>query len=171
MRGRFGDLTNLEEISARLLGRPRMAAWRVLRRQPHRDDSRPGPPQLLTRDCAAVPKATDVIFMLDISPSMFARDMDPNRLGRAQQIIQQFILHKLPDDRYALVAFQLQRRHPFLSDARTTDHPGVLRLSEPHDRAGGRHQHGRRAGQRAARHRRRRSRSPRRTAAGAASWC
>jgi hypothetical protein len=36
---------------------------------------------------------------------MFARDMDPNRLGRAQHIIQQFILHKLPDDRYALVGF------------------------------------------------------------------
>ena len=43
--------------------------------------------------------------MLDTSPSMFARDMDPNRLGRAQHIIQQFILHKLPDDRYALVGF------------------------------------------------------------------
>jgi Ca-activated chloride channel family protein len=52
-----------------------------------------------------VPQATDVIFMLDTSPSMFARDMDPNRLGRAQHIIQQFILHKLPDDRYALVGF------------------------------------------------------------------
>jgi Ca-activated chloride channel family protein len=48
---------------------------------------------------------TDVIFMLDISPSMFARDMDPHRLGRAQQIIQQFILQKEPEDRYALVTF------------------------------------------------------------------
>ena len=52
-----------------------------------------------------VPKATDVIFMLDTSPSMFAKDMDPNRLGRAEQIIQQFILNKLPEDRYALVGF------------------------------------------------------------------
>jgi hypothetical protein len=62
-------------------------------------------PQLLSRDVRPVPQATDVIFMLDTSPSMFARDMDPNRLGRAQHIIQQFILHKLPDDRYALVGF------------------------------------------------------------------
>ena len=31
--------------------------------------------------------------------------MDPHRLGRAEQIIQQFILNKLPEDRYALVGF------------------------------------------------------------------
>ena len=36
---------------------------------------------------------------------MFAKDMDPHRLGRAEQVIQQFILNKLPDDRYALAAF------------------------------------------------------------------
>jgi Ca-activated chloride channel family protein len=52
-----------------------------------------------------LPMPTDVIFMLDISPSMFAKDMDPNRLGRAQQIIQQFILRKQPQDRYALVTY------------------------------------------------------------------
>ena len=62
-------------------------------------------PQMLSRDVRPVPQATDVIFMLDTSPSMFARDMDPNRLGRAEHIIQQFILHKLPEDRYALVGF------------------------------------------------------------------
>ena len=62
-------------------------------------------PQMLGRELRPVPMPTDVIFMLDISPSMFARDMDPSRLGRAEQIIQQFILHKLPDDRYALVSF------------------------------------------------------------------
>lgn len=62
-------------------------------------------PQMLGRELRPVPMPTDVIFMLDISPSMFAKDMDPNRLGRAEQVIQQFILHKLPDDRYALVTF------------------------------------------------------------------
>ena len=60
---------------------------------------------MLARELRPVPMPTDVIFMLDISPSMFARDMDPSRLGRAEQIIQQFIVHKLPDDRYALVTF------------------------------------------------------------------
>ena len=62
-------------------------------------------PQAVGRDLRPVPMPTDVIFMLDTSPSMFASDMDPTRLGRAQQIIQQFILRKLPDDRYALVPF------------------------------------------------------------------
>ena len=105
MRVRFGNLTNLQEISrvswagqgwlrggllaASLTGMILGLAY----------------PQMLGRDVRAVPKATDVVFMLDISPSMFAKDMDPHRLGRAEQIIQQFILHKLPDDRYALVAF------------------------------------------------------------------
>lgn len=62
-------------------------------------------PQAVGRDLRPVPMPTDVIFMLDTSPSMFARDMNPTRLGRAQHIIQQFILRKLPDDRYALVPF------------------------------------------------------------------
>lgn len=105
MRRRFGDLTNLEEIS-------RVSwAWRGWLRGGLFAASLVAMivglarPQALTRDVRPVPLATDVIFMLDTSPSMFASDMDPNRLGRAQQIIQQFILHKLPDDRYALVGF------------------------------------------------------------------
>ncbi len=105
MRRRFGDLTNLEEISriswaghdwlrGGLFAVSLVAMIVGLAR-----------PQVLSRDVRPVPRATDVIFMLDTSPSMFARDMDPNRLGRAQQIIQQFVLRKLPDDRYALVGF------------------------------------------------------------------
>jgi Ca-activated chloride channel family protein len=62
-------------------------------------------PQMLLRELRPVPMPTDVIFLLDISPSMFAKDMDPTRLGRAEQLIQQFILNKLPDDRYALATF------------------------------------------------------------------
>jgi Ca-activated chloride channel family protein len=105
MRNRFGDLTNLEEISR--------VSWAG------HDWLRGGlfaaslvlmivglaRPQILSRDVRPVPQATDVIFMLDTSPSMFAKDMDPNRLGRAERIIRQFILRKLPDDRYALVGF------------------------------------------------------------------
>ena len=105
MRGRFGDLTNLQEISriswagrgwlrGGLFAASLVCMIIGLAR-----------PQVLTRNLQPVPKATDVIFMLDTSPSMFARDMDPNRLGRAEQIIQEFILHKLPEDRYALVGF------------------------------------------------------------------
>jgi Ca-activated chloride channel family protein len=105
MRSRFGDLTNLEEISH--------VSWRghgwmrggVFAASLVAMALGLASPQVLTRDVRAVPKATDIVFMLDVSPSMFASDMDPHRLGRAQQIIQQFILNKLPDDRYALVTF------------------------------------------------------------------
>ena len=105
MRMRFGNLENLREISrvswsgrgwlrgclfaASLIGMILGLSY----------------PQMLGQEVRAIPKATDVVFMLDISPSMFAKDMDPNRLGRAEQIVQQFILNKLPEDRYALVAF------------------------------------------------------------------
>lgn len=105
MRRRFGNVENLEEISRVswaghgwlqlvLFGLSMVAMILAL-----------AYPQRLGRELRPVPMPTDVIFMLDISPSMFARDMDPSRLGRAQQIIQQFILNKLPEDRYALVSF------------------------------------------------------------------
>jgi Ca-activated chloride channel family protein len=105
MRRRFGDLTNLEEtsrISWAWHGWLRGGLFAVSLVSMIVGLARP---QLLSRDVRPVPTATDVVFMLDTSPSMFARDMDPNRLGRAEHIIQQFILRKLPDDRYALVGF------------------------------------------------------------------
>src|SRR5688572_19378137 len=105
MRARFGNLDNLREISR--------ISWTGLGwlRSGLFAGSLAGmilglaSPQVLSRDLRPVPMPTDAIFMLDISPSMFARDMDPSRLGRAQQIIEQFVLQKLPDDRYALVPF------------------------------------------------------------------
>jgi hypothetical protein len=77
MRRRFGDLTNLEEISrvspaghgwlrGGLFAASLVCMIVGLAR-----------PQVLSRDVRAVPQATDVIFMLETSPSMFARDMDP----------------------------------------------------------------------------------------------
>jgi Ca-activated chloride channel family protein len=80
-------------------------------------------PQMLTRELRPLPMPTDVIFMFDISPSMFARDMDPSRLGRAEQIMQQFILHKLPDDRYALVSFNF---NSIIMSYLTRDPQGIL---------------------------------------------
>lgn len=62
-------------------------------------------PRTVVRELRPVPTPTDLIFLLDISPSMFARDNDPTRLGRAEQIIQKFILLKQPQDRYALITF------------------------------------------------------------------
>jgi Ca-activated chloride channel family protein len=105
MRRRFGNLANLTAISrvswagrgwlrgglfaASLVGMIGSLSY----------------PQMLARELRPIPMPTDMIFMLDVSPSMFARDMDPNRLRRAEQIVQRFVLNKLPDDRFALVTF------------------------------------------------------------------
>lgn len=105
VRGRFGNLENLENVSriswsgrgflrgflfvASLLLMVLGLAY----------------PRTVVRELRPVPTPTDLVFMLDISPSMFARDNDPTRLGRAQEIIQKFILMKQPQDRYALITF------------------------------------------------------------------
>jgi Ca-activated chloride channel family protein len=62
-------------------------------------------PRAIVRELRAVPTPTDLVFLLDTSPSMYGRDMDPNRLGRAERIIQRFIYLKQPEDRYGLIAF------------------------------------------------------------------
>ena len=60
---------------------------------------------MVLRELRAFPTPTDIVFLLDISPSMYARDMSPSRLGRAEEIIQKFVLMKQPQDRYGLVVF------------------------------------------------------------------
>lgn len=80
-------------------------------------------PQMMTRNLRPLPMPTDVIFMLDISPSMFARDMDPNRLGHGEKIIQQFIMRKQPQDRYALVTYNF---NSVILSYLTRDPQGVL---------------------------------------------
>lgn len=62
-------------------------------------------PRMVLRELRADPMPTDLVFLLDISPSMYGRDMSPSRLGRAEDIIQKFIVMKQPEDRYGLVIF------------------------------------------------------------------
>jgi Ca-activated chloride channel family protein len=62
-------------------------------------------PRAIVRELRPIPTPTDLVFLLDTSPSMYARDMDPSRLGRAERIIQRFIALKQPQDRYGLIAF------------------------------------------------------------------
>ncbi len=49
-------------------------------------------------------KGIDVVFALDLSKSMLATDVTPNRLEKAKEFIAQMI-GKMPDDRVALVWF------------------------------------------------------------------
>ena len=96
MRIRFGNIDNLVSISR--ISRPGRGWLRGL---------------LFVAALAlmalglAYPRATptDLVFLLDTSPSMYGRDMDPSRLGRAERIIQRFIYLKQPQDRYGLIAF------------------------------------------------------------------
>lgn len=105
MRSRFGNIANLEKISRiSWSGRGwfRGALYVVTFNCMVLGLASP---QIVTRELRPVPMPTDLVFLLDISPSMYARDMDPSRLGRAEQIIQKFIISKQEEDRYALVAF------------------------------------------------------------------
>src|SRR3989442_6643807 len=105
MRGRFGNIANLQSISRIswsgkewfrgllfLAALVLMALGLAYRRA-------------IVRELRAVPTPTDLVFLLDISPSMYARDMDPSRLGRAERIIQRFVALKEPQDRYGLIVF------------------------------------------------------------------
>jgi Ca-activated chloride channel homolog len=105
MRSRFGNIRNLERISR--------ISW------PGREWFRGvlfvaaltlmvlalAYPSAIVREMRAIPKPTDLVFLLDTSPSMYGRDMDPSRLGRAQRIIERFIYVKQPQDRYGLITF------------------------------------------------------------------
>lgn len=105
MRMRFGNIANLEaisRISSSGLGWVRgvlFAASLIFMTVGL------AYPQMVIRELHAIPTPTDIVFLLDISPSMYARDMSPSRLGRAEAIIQKFILLKQPQDRYGLVVF------------------------------------------------------------------
>ncbi|MEO6681460.1 MAG: VWA domain-containing protein, partial [Ginsengibacter sp.] len=49
-------------------------------------------------------KGTDIVIALDVSKSMLATDIKPDRLERAKQIVSK-IIDKSPNDRFGLVVF------------------------------------------------------------------
>ncbi len=61
-------------------------------------------PQILYREYPQLYKGRDIIFLLDVSRSMLAKDVPPNRLENARFIIKD-ILSVLQSDRASLVAF------------------------------------------------------------------
>ncbi|MBI4488216.1 MAG: VWA domain-containing protein [Deltaproteobacteria bacterium] len=62
-------------------------------------------PQRIREMRAPHPKKMDIVFLLDISPSMRAKDILPSRLERALEVIGSFSRKKLPHDRIGLVSF------------------------------------------------------------------
>ena len=68
-------------------------------------------------------KGIDVVIALDVSKSMYAVDLQPNRLERAKQLIVK-LMDEMPDDRIGLVLFA---GRAYLQMPLTTDH-GAAKL-------------------------------------------
>lgn len=68
-------------------------------------------------------KGIDIAIALDVSKSMLATDLAPNRLERAKQFVNK-LMDELPDDRLALVLFAGKA---YMQMPLTTDH-GAARL-------------------------------------------
>lgn len=68
-------------------------------------------------------KGIDVVVALDVSKSMYAVDLQPNRLERAKQMIVK-LMDEMPDDRIGLVLFA---GRAYLQMPLTTDH-GAAKL-------------------------------------------
>ncbi len=63
-------------------------------------------------------KGVDVVIAIDVSKSMLAEDIKPNRLERARQLVYK-LMDKLPDDRLGLVLFA---GRAYMQMPLTTDH-------------------------------------------------
>lgn len=63
-------------------------------------------------------KGVDIVIAMDVSKSMLADDIKPNRLERARQMVYK-LMDKLPDDRIALVLFA---GRAYMQMPLTTDH-------------------------------------------------
>lgn len=71
-----------------------------------------------------VRKGIDVVFALDVSNSMLATDVQPNRLEKAKQLVRQ-VLRQTPDNRVALVLFAGQA---YVQAPLTTDYSAAQLL-------------------------------------------
>lgn len=63
-------------------------------------------------------KGVDIMILLDVSKSMLAQDIKPNRLEKAKQLVSK-LMDRLADDRVGLVLFA---GHAYLQMPLTTDH-------------------------------------------------
>lgn len=62
-------------------------------------------PQLIQGKMVPQAGKLEIVFLLDISPSMRATDIEPSRLERALEVIGTFTRRKPPQDRIGLVSF------------------------------------------------------------------
>ncbi len=69
-------------------------------------------------------KGIDIVMSLDVSSSMLAEDLKPNRLDAAKKVAINFIKGR-PNDKIGLVVFSAEA---FTQSPLTTDHPKVISL-------------------------------------------
>lgn len=80
-------------------------------------------PRKPEKGSAGTRKGIDVVIALDVSKSMLAADLAPNRLERARQFINK-LMDEMPNDRIAMVLFAGKA---YLQMPLTTDH-GAARM-------------------------------------------
>jgi Ca-activated chloride channel family protein len=73
-------------------------------------------------DETSIRKGIDVVIALDVSKSMLANDLQPNRLERAKQFIGK-LMNAMPNDRIGLVLFA---GRAYLQMPLTTDHGAAM---------------------------------------------
>ncbi|MGE5107297.1 MAG: VWA domain-containing protein [Sphingobacteriales bacterium] len=67
-------------------------------------------------------KGVDIMIALDVSKSMLAQDIKPNRLEKAKQVVAK-LMDRLADDRVGLILFA---GHAYLQMPLTTDHAAAM---------------------------------------------
>ena len=80
-------------------------------------------PQWGQRRIEGTSRVRNVVFALDVSKSMLARDLEPNRLEQERLLVRR-VMREMPSDRFGLVAFA---GRAYVLSPLTTDH-GALAL-------------------------------------------
>jgi Ca-activated chloride channel family protein len=83
-------------------------------------------PRIGERTLRIPARGVDVVFLLDVSRSMAARDVAPSRLDRAQRAVEEIIGRLAPGDRVALAVFASRG---LLLAPLTPDHAAVVELA------------------------------------------
>jgi Ca-activated chloride channel homolog len=81
-------------------------------------------PQSSTKEQNITTEGIDIILAMDISPSMLAEDLKPNRIEAAKKVAMEFIESR-PSDRIGLVVFAGES---FTQSPLTTDHSVIKNL-------------------------------------------
>jgi Ca-activated chloride channel homolog len=81
-------------------------------------------PEISQRHTAVSAEGIDIAIVLDLSKSMLAEDMPPNRIGAAKEVIGDF-LRRLDGDRVGIVLFAGK---PFISVPLSFDYEGVAAM-------------------------------------------